>query len=67
MKSNTYLYNQEGVPAVPTDICNARIDLLQVHLAELLSVHWMEQDNQRINDVQAAQKFWRNLRDGDVL
>ena len=67
MKTNFYLYNQDDVPEVPKEICNARIELLQSHLAELLSVHYMQQDNQRINAVQQAQKFWRALRDGEVV
>ncbi len=65
MITNLELYGREDVPRVPEHVCNFRLQLLEENLKRLTSVHYMEQDNDLINNVIKAQTFWRKLRDGE--
>ena len=65
MTTNMELYGREDVPRVPEHVCNFRLKLLKERLEELLSVHYMEWDNSKINKVQKAITFWTKLRDGE--
>ena len=65
MTTNMELYGREDVPRVPEHVCNFRLGLLKERLEELLSVHYMEWDNSKINKVQKAITFWTKLRDGE--
>ena len=64
MLSNLELYGTNDVPRVPKKTCNIRLALLKKHMRELLSVHFMEQDNNTMNEVTKAIKHWEQLRDG---
>ena len=59
------LYGRDDVPKVPEHVCNFRLKLLKERLEELLSVHYMDWDNSKINKVQKAITFWTKLRDGE--
>jgi len=63
MLTNKELYGTEDVPLVPKEVCNTRLELLKERMAELLSVHYLVQDNSTINEVEKAIKFWTTLRD----
>ena len=65
MLSNEYLYSTEDVPRVPEEICDERLKLLETHMRKLLDVHFMEQDNQKMNSILKAQKFWMALKLGE--
>jgi len=65
MLTNLELYGTEDVPKVPRGVCDKRIGLLRNRLGDLLSVHFMSHDNNSINEVQKAIKFWQQLRDGE--
>jgi len=65
MISNLELYGREDVPKVPETVCNFRIKLLKERLEMLVSVHYMEQNNDLINKVQKAITFWTKLRNGE--
>ena len=64
MLSNLELYGTEDVPLVPKETCDRRLELLKIHMRKLLSVHYMNQDNQTMNEVDHAIKHWTQLRDG---
>jgi len=64
MISDLELYGKE-MPTIPKEVTNPRIDQLKERLEELVSVHYMEQDNHLINITQKAIVFWRKLRDGE--
>jgi len=65
MLTNLELYGTEDVPSVPAEICNERLRLLEIHMRTLLDVHYMKQDNQTMNSIIKAQKFWTQLKDGE--
>ena len=65
MLSNLALYGTSDVPRVPKTVCNRRLKLLNDHMKKLLSVHFMYQDNQTMNEVDRAIKHWKKLRDGE--
>ncbi len=67
MISNMELYGTNDVPKVPEKVCNERIGLLKERLEVLVSVHFMEQNNDLINKVQEGITFWTKLRDGEEL
>lgn len=66
MKSNFYLYCTNNVPDIPQDIIDKRIELLEIHLAKLLTENWLTRDGERVNAVCRAIEFWKNInkRDG---
>ena len=63
MLSNTELYGTEDVPQIPQEVIDKRIELLTARFKELISVHYMKQDNQTINQVVKAREFWRNINE----
>ena len=65
MISNKELYDTENVPQVPVEICDKRIEILKEHMAKLLNVHYMHQDNNTINEVEKAIKFWTKFKNGE--
>jgi hypothetical protein len=67
MRANIELYGTTDVPKIPVEICNERLELLKSNLSGLMSVHYMEQDNNLINAVQKAIKHWTQLRDGEEI
>ena len=68
MKTNEKLYGVGvEVPPIPAKTANARIILLNENLHKLTSVHFMEQDNDTIREVQIAIGFWQKLRDGEDI
>jgi len=65
MLTNLKLYGTEDVPKIPKEIVDVRLELLNKHLDKLLSVHFMEQDNNTISEVLKAKAHWAKLRDGE--
>ena len=65
MLTNNFLYGDAEPPAIPRDVCQGRIDLLNIRLKDILSVGYMEQDNQALNAVMRAISFWTKMRDGE--
>ena len=65
MISNLELYGREDVPKVPDTVSDFRIKLLKERLAELVAVHYMEQNNDLIGKVQKAIAFWTKLKNGE--
>lgn len=65
MLTNKELYGISDVPLIPKEVANKRIDLLDEHLAELMSCHFMNRDNHIINEILKAKEFWSRLRDGE--
>ena len=62
MKTNEYLYGESiDVAPVPEEIIMRRVEILEEHLDELLSVHYTERDGMRCTAVINAIKFWREL------
>ena len=61
MITNLELYGTDDVPRVPHSVTNPRISLLKERLAELLAVHYMEQDNNTIRKVEEGIVFWTKL------
>ena len=55
MLDNNYLFGEEvEVPEFSQYVINMRLSLLNKHLAKLLSVHYSERDNERINAIHKA-------------
>ena len=54
MLDNKYLFDDVEVPEFSQYVINMRLSLLNKHLAKLLSVHYSERDNERINAVHKA-------------
>ena len=65
MLSNLELYGTNDVPKVDKKTCNIRLYLLKEHMKKLLSVHFMEQDNNTINEVTKAINHWKRLKNGE--
>ena len=65
MLTNLELYGTNDVPPVPKDVCNVRIDLLKEKLLEEGKVHYMNQDNNKLNTLIKGIDFWTKLRDGE--
>jgi len=58
-----YLYDTNEVPQIPTDIVNARLDLLKANLEKLLYHSYYTRDNVRVNAVLKAIHFWENINE----
>ena len=58
-ESNLRHYGTTTVTPIPDHIVNERVALLEKRLKVLMSVHFMEQDNNAINGVLADIKFWK--------
>ena len=68
MTTNEKLYGKGVVvPPIPRGIADERIKLLSANMRVLLSVHFMEQDNDAIREVTEAMKFWDRLRRGEGI
>ena len=65
MLSNLELYGTEDVPVIPKEVCDERLKLLRNRLEELMSSHYMNRDNNAINNVLKVQEHWKRLRDGE--
>jgi len=65
MITNMELYGREDIPKVPEHVCNFRLRLLKERLKALVSIHYMEWDNDTINKVQKAITFWEKMREGE--
>ena len=61
MKTNGYLYG-EGVevPQIPTEIIKGRVDLLNIHLSNLLD-SGIDRDRLLQNELKDAIKFWETI------
>ncbi len=62
MKTNKYLYGEDAeVEELPADIIMRRVEILEEHLTELYTVHYMDRDYERIRAVDKALKFWHSI------
>jgi len=62
MKNNERLYG-EGieVPEIPEEIIMRRVELLNDHLSELISIDYMDRETRRIDEVLNAVNFWLKI------
>jgi len=60
-EENLEIYGTTKVTPIPAFIVDERVALLQAHLEELVSVHWMDQNNYSINKALAAIKHWKKI------
>lgn len=68
MKTNGWLYGEGvGVPPIPKEIAQERIDLLKINLEKQVNLNFMDRETQQINDILKAIKYWEKLRDGKNL
>lgn len=62
MKTNEYLYGVGvTIKPIPEEVVSERIQLLNKNLELLLTVHYMEQDTDRIRAITRAIFFWENI------
>ena len=55
MKTNKYLYGEDAeVEELPADIIMRRVEILEEHLKELYTVHYMDRDYERIRGRQGS-------------
>ena len=68
MKDYTYLYGdyKDDIVEIPQEVIQNRISLLDLHLSELLEVHYSERDTTRIKAVCDAIDFWKNINSKDM-
>lgn len=59
------LYGTDDVPRVPEEICNVRIRRLEERLAWVMSQNNWHENNDLINKILKAKRFWSKLRDGE--
>jgi hypothetical protein len=66
MKNNCYYYGTQDVPKIPNEVLEARIELLQTNLSNLLNhSYYLDRDTVRINDILKAIKFYTVLKDSN--
>lgn len=59
-----YLYNTNKVPSIPDEVIVERLRLLEIHLGDLMEVHYEYRDLDRIRDVLKAMGFWSSINKG---
>ena len=65
MITNDELYGTDYIPPVSEEVCDGRLLILKERLEEEASRHYMKQNNDLINKLTKAIKFWERLRDGE--
>ena len=67
MRDYEYLYGIYGddIDPIPQNVIMRRVEALEMHLSDLLEVHYENRDTERIREVTKAIEFWEkiNLRD----
>ena len=61
--NNEYLYGCEVTP-IPAELIEERLEALEINLAEVLSHHYSERDEEKKNYILKARKFWSQMKNG---
>ncbi len=64
--SNQYLYGEDvEIEPIPNELLVRRLEALNDNLRELLTKHYFDREEMRINAVVKAIDFWENINNGE--
>ncbi len=63
---NQYLYGEDAeIEPIPNELLVRRLEALNDNLRELLTKHYFDREEMRINAVIKAIDFWENINNGE--
>jgi len=64
--TSSYLYGEDvEVPEIPAEIIVRRVEILNDTLTELLAVHYIDRDTERVYKVLKEIELWQTINDTD--
>jgi hypothetical protein len=67
IQSNEELYGDFELIPLPYDAVEQRINFFRDKIAEEVSIHFMDRDNEKLNKYMKASAFWIEIRDKHCL